>query len=130
MLAHKYAGLCVHEGAPARGENAGWTLQQAFDDTSFAVAERRFAMAREYFRDRAARCPFDFDISVHEWQVETRRDAPADRCLPGAHQADEDDGFRLGRGRYRGGRIGCGGEMVHHDDNDMEEKRDIFTRLP
>jgi hypothetical protein len=88
-VADRRPRLGIDEGAAAGRQHLRAAIEEALDHAALAIAEVRFAMGLEDFRDGGlAACSISVSASTRQAGA---RAAP-DRRLAGAHHADHDDG--------------------------------------
>ena len=120
-LPHVVAGFTIDEGPAAGRDYPRFALEEARNNTALAVAKRLFAVAREYFLDRAIGCRFDFVIRIDKPHPEFAGKPGTDTGFPGPHQSDQDDGFVRGKDLRRG--FGGVVSRRHHIRAGKEEQR-------
>ena len=86
----------VLDGSAAESENQRVACGKTRDDSALALAEGRFAVAREELGDGYASFGLDYVVHIDEAPTEAGGDKRADGGFARAHEAGEDDA--AGRG--------------------------------
>jgi hypothetical protein len=90
-LVEQLPGARIHERASAGGDNPHFAVDQSSNQSTLSVAEILFAKAFEKVRSAGSGSFLDFDVAVDKRQAKPLCEAPADRRLARAHEANEDD---------------------------------------